>query len=322
MSESSLPRIYDADFMDKAFLRHYVLLHDQSQSHLAAVEYALHSFLTLSSPDQTIDAMKKTFGLSCSLVVINGSGNDAFEDLWLSRTSQFASLARKVAAKCEDPEPVANLIPQPGPYGWLLSPEDLISFGNFVHDFTSQNLVPFMERNVQAWNSEVASRRKGVTGRLFSAGRKFFGGGSTPVAEASSHVATPQGDHMFVGQSHELLQRRLADYSFMLKDYRFAYTIYDGLRKELQGNENVLRYHAGCQEMIGICILLVDASGKSSVESYIDSAIESFRKTGEFLLETRTCMLFYELLKVKEMHRDAPIILNKMTGVSIILQFF
>jgi hypothetical protein len=258
--------------------------------------------------------MKKTFGLSCSLIVINSAGGRV-KDYWAPGVDQFASLARKVAGKCEDPAPIASIIPQPGPYGSLLSQQDVERIETFIKSFSSQNLIPFMERNIQAWHIEVKSKKKGYTGKLFNAGRSFFGGGSPTVVVPDTFVVGDDGNHVFVGTSHELLQRRLADYAFMIRDYRFAYSIYDGLRKDIQGNENALYYMAGCQEMLGICTMMVDSSGKGSVDAYVDAAIDGYRKVEDFVYETRACMLFYEVIKEKGFHKDAPFILNKMTGV-------
>ena len=39
MSQNQLPAPYDEDYMDKSFLRHYVLIHDESQDRNALVEY-------------------------------------------------------------------------------------------------------------------------------------------------------------------------------------------------------------------------------------------------------------------------------------------
>jgi hypothetical protein len=268
--------------------------------------------------------MKKTFGLSCTLLVIDSAGGN--KDLWEPRINQFASLARKVAGICEDSEPIVRLIPNGGPYGALLSEMDVGRIEAFIKGFTCQNLIPFMEvcrieiilkRNIQTWNMEVQSRKKGITGKLFNAGRKWFGGGAATAIIPDTFVIGPDGNHVFVGQSHELLQRKLADYAFMLNDFRFAYTIYNGLQKDVQGNEKAVYYNAGCQEMLGLCTMMVDSSGKGSVGEYFEAAIDGYRSLGDFVYETRSCMLYYEMLKEKGMHRNAPFILNKMTGVCL-----
>ena len=63
--------------------------------------------------------------------------------------------------------------------GVCMDSENLKSVTSFIQEFLVHSLLPFMDRNVQVWNEQVASSRKGLTSRLFSAGRKYFGGTST-----------------------------------------------------------------------------------------------------------------------------------------------
>ena len=56
-----------------------------------------------------------------------------------------------------------------------MSDVDIKSVESFVREFVEKYLLPTMERNVQHWNEHVASARRGLTGRLFTAGRRYFG---------------------------------------------------------------------------------------------------------------------------------------------------
>ena len=55
--------------------------------------------------------------------------------------------------------------------------------------------------------------------------------------------------------SVEALTRRLADFAFMLRDYRFASTIYDSLRRDAD-QDRAWRYSAAATEMYGLSLLL------------------------------------------------------------------
>ena len=77
--------------------------------------------------------------------------------------------------------------------GKNLGLEDVKRIKTFLRDFTVQSLVPWMEKNVTQWNDQVghlyqralpkphvpshqlAANRRGIAGRLFSAGRRYFG---------------------------------------------------------------------------------------------------------------------------------------------------
>lgn len=63
-----------------------------------------------------------------------------------------------------------------------MTSNDVAAIRSFLREFTSQSLVPWMEARVREWNEIYVSSRRGITGRLFGAGRKFFGSGrSTPT---------------------------------------------------------------------------------------------------------------------------------------------
>jgi hypothetical protein len=53
----------------------------------------------------------------------------------------------------------------------------------------------------------------------------------------------------------EALSRRLADFAFMLRDYKYASTIYDSLRRDF-AQDRAWRYAAAATEMYGFSLLL------------------------------------------------------------------
>lgn len=55
--------------------------------------------------------------------------------------------------------------------------------------------------------------------------------------------------------SVEALTRRLADFAFMLRDYRFASSVYDSLRRDA-AQDRAWRYSAAATEMYGLALLL------------------------------------------------------------------
>jgi hypothetical protein len=67
-------------------------------------------------------------------------------------------------------------------YGAKLSAEDTQRLVALVRELVVQSLVPWMEARIREWNEVWQSNRRGITGRLFGAGRKFFG--SRPASPA------------------------------------------------------------------------------------------------------------------------------------------
>ncbi len=48
-------------------------------------------------------------------------------------------------------------------------------------------------------------------------------------------------------QSAESQMRRLADLSFMLCDFKFAYSVYDNVKKDFNNHDQDKKYYAGTQ---------------------------------------------------------------------------
>jgi hypothetical protein len=78
----------------------------------------------------------------------------------------------------------------------------------------------------------------------------------------------------------EATNRRLADLAFLLRDYKYAASIYDGIRKDYVGDKATM-YVAGASEMLGLSLLLASTGTTASaqlplIESYYDSALATF----------------------------------------------
>ncbi|WWC60272.1 uncharacterized protein I303_102840 [Kwoniella dejecticola CBS 10117] len=140
-------------------------------------------------------------------------------------------------------------------YGHKLTAEDTQRLAALVRELVVQSLIPWMEARIREWNEVYHSNRRGITGRLFGAGRKFFG--SRP--NSPSPGTTPTGYNTIKGYypttAVEALSRRLADFAFMLRDYKFAGGVYDSLRKDF-AQDRAWRYSAAATEMYGLCLLL------------------------------------------------------------------
>ncbi|KAI9480322.1 MAG: ER-golgi trafficking TRAPP I complex 85 kDa subunit-domain-containing protein [Benjaminiella poitrasii] len=210
-------------------------------------------------------------------------------------------------------------------YGRCLTREDVDNVKTMIRELTVQSLIPFMERNIQHWNEQVASARRGLTGRLFGASRRLFGSSVRSPTPQSVQSIAAQGPNVPFGvntitiypaSSPEAQMRKLADYAFMLRDYKFAHTIYDTVRRDY-ATEKIYKYHAGTQEMMGICVLLMSSlqTNKTDVDRHFELAIQQYlgRCRSPFHA-TRATIIYYELLKSRRMWKEMPTALVRMTG--------
>ena len=79
---------------------------------------------------------------------------------------------------------------------------------------------------------------------MLKVGLKYFNTKSGPTL---STLTDSSGNVLFSRDSPEFLMRKLADYSFMLKDYKFALSTYETVKKDFQSSPKYSKYHAGVQ---------------------------------------------------------------------------
>ncbi|KUJ07032.1 uncharacterized protein LY89DRAFT_692104 [Mollisia scopiformis] len=268
----TLRKLYDeSSFGDKRlplwvnteYLRYYVLVHDEERDDIA-------KSMTL------FEQMKRHFGLHCHLLRLRSSQCVATDDdsiplprcEWLTASEEIAEIeAREVE---EDPEDSVPCIYE----------SDTTAIKTFIREMVTQSIVPSMERSVATWNDQVASRRRGFTGRITNMTKKWsvFGGNS----RASSNGAGSSGSSsnydglqgFYRPETPEALMRKLADYAFMLRDWKLAQSTYELLRSDFN-NDNAWRYHAAANEMAVISTLMSTSALSSKIRSEtIDKMLE------------------------------------------------
>ena len=165
---------------------------------------------------------------------------------------------------------------------------DMTAIRTFVREMVAQSVVPFMERCVATWNEQVASRRRGISGRFMSLSKKWGGFGVSSRSSSNSGTVGSNGSgsnyDAFQGfyrpDTPEALMRKLADYAFMLRDWKLAHETYEMLRSDYT-NDKAWKYHAGANEMAAISILLwgqkMTAKVRSeTIDQMLDTATYSY----------------------------------------------
>ncbi|EPX74282.1 TRAPP complex subunit Trs85 [Schizosaccharomyces octosporus yFS286] len=128
----------------------------------------------------------------------------------------------------------------------LLFESDAESIKRLVSHIAFNGVIPHLDKCVRQWDDQYASPRRGFTGKLFFASKKLISTQNNTHNSnffASSNVYRPD--------SIEAYLRRLADYSFMLRDYTHANQIYEIASKQY-ANDNAYLYYAASSEMIVI----------------------------------------------------------------------
>lgn len=165
-----------------------------------------------------------------------------------------------------------------------------------IHDFLARNIIPHMERKIRTWDDAVLAPKKSLAGRFFSVSRKLFGGTGN---EASQHTTAP-GTYNHTGNFYhrstpEQTIRKLADWALMLKDFRYAYSAYDLIKRDYT-NDKAWAYVAAAQEMCMVSLLLAQTQPSAAdtppqkpdkntlrkirhdiIEPYVDNVVYTYK---------------------------------------------
>ncbi|GAA6006499.1 hypothetical protein JCM10207_004953 [Rhodosporidiobolus poonsookiae] len=202
--------------------------------------------------------------------------------------------------------------PAPVP-GAHLSTTDLQSLSKLTRSLLVQSILPHLERTVVVGNEQFVASRRGLGGRLWGAGRKYFGGGGGGGGEGRASPG-PEGKGGWNAQrgyyhhTSPLSQtRRLADLAFMLADYKLAAQVYEQAAKDFRGDK-AWRYYAAAVRMQGLSLLLQHPTSlplpppgaSSSPDSFLSLAALAPSPASPTLPSfdaLRSTLLFYELYR-------------------------
>ena len=187
---------------------------------------------------------------------------------------------------------------------------DAHAIRSFLRDMVIQSIIPFMEGRVASWDDQVASRRRGISGRFMSLSKRFVGLGATKAANSgrSDNSGTSSSSSYdittgsYAPESSEGVMRQLADHAFMLRDWKLAYQTYEILRTDF-GNDKAWKYHAAANEMAAISLLLIPQGVSSraqseTIDQMLDIASYSYLTRSSFSYGAVRCLtVAVELLK-------------------------
>jgi hypothetical protein len=246
--DQKLPVWVDADY-----LRYYVLVHDEEKG-------------DITKSMSLFDQMKRNFGLHCHLLRIRSSQSAETDDDsiplprsdWMTAAEELADIE-----KSDDHEDFED------PTRYIFE-SDATAVRTFVREMVTQSIVPTMERNISVWNDQVASRRRGISGRFMSLSKRWTFGSNRNTTSNSGAGSSSNYDALgyYRPETPEAIMRKLADFAFMLRDWKLAMSIYELLRSDFQ-NDKAWKYHAASNEMAALALLIMpqNMSSKTRIET-------------------------------------------------------
>lgn len=302
-------------WVNNEYLRYYVLVHDEERDDIT-------KSITL------FEQMKRHFGLHCHLLRLRSTQCVATDDdsvqlprcEWLTAAEEIAEIqAREFGEDMDDSFP-------------CIYESDTTAIKTFIREMVTQSIVPSMERCAVTWNDQVASRRRGFSGRIMKMTSKWpFGTSSRSSSNgagssgSSSNYDALQG--FYRPDTPEAIMRKLADYAFMLRDWKLAQSTYELLRSDYF-SDKAWKYHAAANEMAAISTLLVPSAMSSktraeTVDQMLEMSYYSYlTRCGNAYGAVRSLCLGLELLRLRPGSATedaatwgAKIVEYKLTGV-------
>ncbi|XP_020502574.2 trafficking protein particle complex subunit 8 [Labrus bergylta] len=207
-----------------------------------------------------------------------------------------------------DPESLPGIS---GSHGVCLTLNDHDHIRQFLQEFTFRGLLPHIEKNIRQLNDQLVSR-KGLSRSLFTATKKWFGGGKVPEKSISEPKSTC--GLLYPPEAPELQIRKMADLCFLVQHYELAYNCYHTAKKDFLSDQAML-YAAGALEMAAVSAFLQAGAPRPYPAHYMDTAIQTYRDVCKnMVLAERCALLSAEILKSQSKYSEAATLLIKMTS--------
>lgn len=260
------------EWVNSEYLRYYVLVHDEDVD-------------DISKSTALFEQMKRHFGLHCHMLRLRSSQCVPTDDDsiriprsdWISAAEELARMITE-----EDNDDDDSGTPR------CLYESDVTALKTFIREMVTQSVVPFMERLVVTWNDQVASRRRGISGRFVSLSKRFTAFGSSRSSSAAGSGSSSAGSNtnydtlqgFYNPEAPEAVMRKLGDFAFMLRDWKLAQSIYEIVRSDYN-DDKAWKYYAGANEMTAISALLAQPvlntkTRSETVDQMLDFASYSY----------------------------------------------
>nr|XP_020476529.1 trafficking protein particle complex subunit 8 [Monopterus albus] len=198
-----------------------------------------------------------------------------------------------------------------GSRGACLTLNDHDHIRQFIQEFTFRGLLPHIEKNIRQLNDQLVSR-KGLSRSLFTATKKWFGGGKGPERSISEPKST--SGLLYPPEAPELQIRKMADLCFLIQHYELAYSCYHTAKKDFLSDQAML-YAAGALEMAAVSAFLQAGAPRPYPAHYMDTAIQTYRDVCKNMVLAERCALFSsEILKSQGKYSEAATLLIKLTS--------
>lgn len=253
--------------LEKEVLRSYLVVHDAADPNA-----------DWKRSEALLVEVQKTYGLQCAVLSIN------------SAKESVPAICQRLHLEWDTPDLRA---PPSAPCDTCaLDENDVTRIEAYIREFVVKSLVPYLERSVQQLNEQVGSSRRGLTGRLLGAGRKWFG--TRTPSDSTPTSGWDRERSVYPASSLSAQTRRLADLAFYLCDYRLAAEMYDTLRRDYE-QDRATSYMAAATEMLCLTRLLGKSTDPQIPALFSSACDEYLQDPAGRLYALRTTFLYSDV---------------------------
>lgn len=200
--------------------------------------------------------IKNKLNLNCTIFPMNYNNEEAEED------KNIISLIEN----CTIEEDLQRISLNESNDGFQISKSIDVTIRTKLSEYINKFLIPHMQAKIRLWDDQMLQPKKSITGRFFLVSRKLFNSGNNSDTNLLNNSAIKNGgnnpnssfnyqENYYYKSSSEQVLRKLADWSIMLKDFKYAYSTYEIIRKDYS-NDRAWVYVASTQEMCIVSLLL------------------------------------------------------------------
>ncbi|EGW32503.1 uncharacterized protein SPAPADRAFT_61564 [Spathaspora passalidarum NRRL Y-27907] len=179
-----------------------------------------------------------------------------------------------------------------------------------LNEFIVKNLIPHIQMKIRLWDDQYLQPKKSITNRFISVSKRFFNNNSDSQLASSTSTASTASpfnyneNYYYKGSSQQVL-RKLADWSLMINDFKYAYTIYDLIKKDYSQDKAWI-YVASTQEMCIVSLLLAQTDQSSIsgpdkntlrkirhdiIEPFMDNLTYTYKSRFNYTHLNRKCLI-------------------------------
>ncbi|XP_037298483.1 trafficking protein particle complex subunit 8 isoform X2 [Manduca sexta] len=225
--------------------------------------------------------------------------NDLYDNANSLQTHSFSGSVESVSVSAKGID-FSNEV-----HGAALNTNDIDAIKQFLQDYASKALLPYLEKQISQL-SEVVANRKGVSRSLLSATKRWFGTGKPGNTTGNSTV-------VYTSDCPELQLRRLGDLWFLCGQWQRAFDAYHSAKREFYADSAWLCY-AGALEMAAISAFMAGEANRKT-HAYMEESIVTYLNTCRMVqYAVRATLLSVMCLSASGFYGEAAKQLIRMTS--------